>query len=573
MLSLKRWMYVAFMVVVVSSIFMIYSVNQERTKNIQIKNTHINEKPVTKEQLADMQMVDDVGIPSVRIFGDDEKALYRDIYQNVQQIFRNMHFRVTCGSESDSALNIEELVVFCDESVGKYVDLVQLGEFIADGGKVIFAAGLPEGNEESYLWSILGIREKSVRENKTHLRFEKPLFPVQAKEMVYDGYSASTWLSLRKEAEVYIRDADKGVPIMHTMEYEAGKSCLINGTFLADMRCSGLLTGAVGTLWENFIYPVMGTKTVFLDDFPTVTYVNDKLSMQLYGCSTETFVRDVVWRDFLGMSLRTDTPYTAGILTAAASDDSFPAAYGSLLASIGKSIMQYGGELVYETNYEKEDRVAVNHALLEAFSETFPAYQINGMAVLSEHFSEEMLHLSEHDRVRVVRGKLGWENAGFSDAGTTDYTMFPAATFGNQMEDGNLFALYSVLASYGMVSHVFDINQMIPRDEETASWEQDRRQLGIFEQKVLKQLSWLDKATLSETEEPLRSYLKLMYGWRTAGDTIFLDCSNMMQGQSFFFRTDDRIKSAEGLTYEEIGNGYYLLRVQQNNAVITMEEV
>ena len=38
MLSLKRWMYVAFMVVVVSSIFMIYSVNQERTKNIQIKN-------------------------------------------------------------------------------------------------------------------------------------------------------------------------------------------------------------------------------------------------------------------------------------------------------------------------------------------------------------------------------------------------------------------------------------------------------------------------------------------------------------------------------------------------------
>ena len=39
------------------------------------------------------------------------------------------------------------------------------------------------------------------------------------------------------------------------------------------------------------------------------------------------------------------------------------------------------------------------------------------------------------------------------------------------------------------------------------------------------------------------------------------------------FKTKDRIQSAKGVHYEEIGNGYYLLRVQQNNAVITMEGV
>ena len=45
------------------------------------------------------------------------------------------------------------------------------------------------------------------------------------------------------------------------------------------------------------------------------------------------------------------------------------------------------------------------------------------------------------------------------------------------MEDGNLFAVYSVLASYGMLSHVFDINEMIAKDEETASWEHDTYRL------------------------------------------------------------------------------------------------
>ena len=49
MLSLKRWMYVAFMVVTVSSIFILYSINQERTRNIQIKNTHISDNAAMAE--------------------------------------------------------------------------------------------------------------------------------------------------------------------------------------------------------------------------------------------------------------------------------------------------------------------------------------------------------------------------------------------------------------------------------------------------------------------------------------------------------------------------------------------
>lgn len=573
MLSLKRWMYVAFMVVTVSSIFILYSINQERTRNIQIKNTHISDNAAMAENTMKRMSIEEAHVPSVRIYGDDTKMIYQDIYQNVRQVFQNLHFRVTCGTEIDDAFDIKELVVFCDDSVGKYVDLAQLGDFTDDGGKVLFAAGLPEGNEDAYLWSILGIREKSIRENDNRLRFEKPLFPVQMEEMVYDGFSASTWLSLRGDAKVYIRSADSKVPILHTMVYGAGKSCLINGTFLADLRCSGLLTGAVGTLWDDFIYPVMGTKTVFLDDFPMITYVNDKLCMQLYGCSTEAFVRDVIWRDFLGMSLRTDTAYTSGILTAASLDERFPQINDSLFAAIGKSALQYGGELIYETDCDRQSGVFVNQAFLDAFLETFPAYQINGLAVLSDDFSQEIMQLPGHGSIRMVRGKLEWENAGFQADEEQAYTMFPAATYGNQMEDGNLFAVYSVLASYGMLSHVFDINEMIAKDEETASWEHDKKQLGIFEEKVLKQLSWLDRATLSQTELPVRSYLGLSYGWHRSGDTIFLDCSNMVRGQTFMFKTKDRIQSAKGVHYEEIGNGYYLLRVQQNNAVITMEGV
>ena len=112
MLSLKRWMYVAFMVVTVSSIFILYSINQERTRNIQIKNTHISDNAAMAENTMKRMSIEEAHVPSVRIYGDDTKMIYQDIYQNVRQVFQNLHFRVTCGTEIDDAFDIKELVVF-----------------------------------------------------------------------------------------------------------------------------------------------------------------------------------------------------------------------------------------------------------------------------------------------------------------------------------------------------------------------------------------------------------------------------------------------------------------------------
>ena len=50
-----------------------------------------------------------------------------------------------------------------------------------------------------------------------------------------------------------------------------------------------------------------------------------------------------------------------------------------------------------------------------------------------------------------------------------------------------------------------------------------------------------------------------------------MSCGSIARGQAFFCRTDNRIVDAEGLTFQEVGNGYYLLRVQDNDAAIVFE--
>lgn len=564
MLSWKRMLYVVLIVSVVSCVFMIYNINEERARHIKIRNVQGEEK-----EFVGACQVSGEEKPGVRLIGDEQKDIYKDIYRNTRQLFNNLHFTVIEETWLDAEkLDGEQLIVFCDDSLSSYTDLTELGAFIERGGKVILAAGLPEGYEDSYLWPLLGIREKSVRENYNRLSFEGSLMPLQFDEMVYDGYNVSTWMSIDGEAEVYVRDADKDVPLLYTCEYGKGRICLINGTFLADVRCMGLLTGALSVTEEDFIYPVLGTKTVFLDNFPMITYINDKACMKMYGCSTESFVRDVVWPGFQGMSLRTQTPYTSGVLAVASEEDSFPAINDSLFTTIGKSALQFEGELIYAANCEDTEKIFFNHQFIDEFEEVFRNYEIQGLALQSDYFTESMLEIPG-TRIRTVRTRLDGEGAGFSC--DKEYLEFPAATAGNSMEEGNLFAVTSVLASYGMVSHVFDINTLIAEDENTASWDRDKKQIDIFESEILQNVSWLEKRVLSQTGDDIRSYMNLEYGWKKEAGRVELKCSNMVKGQAFYYRTDEKITGAEGLTYEEIGNGYYLLRVFENHAVITME--
>lgn len=140
------------------------------------------------------------------------------------------------------------------------------------------------------------------------------------------------------------------------------------------------------------------------------------------------------------------------------------------------------------------------------------------------------------------------------------------------MEDGNLFAVCSVLGAYGMVSHVFDVDMLLASDENTAVWDLDKKQIGLFESEVLARVTWLEGRTLTQTGDDVRSYQDMDYGWTMTGSRIELDCSGAAKGQAFFFHTNSRIVDAEGLTYQDVGNGYYLLRIQENHGIITLEE-
>lgn len=566
MVSFKRFLHIILIIAVLGGIFLIYNINDSRPASVQTMSVLAMEREFTETM-----QVDEGEKPGVWIFGDPEEERCGEIYRNVLQFCEDIHLTVAGeGSPDIGGAKEQDLVIFCDASVSRYVDPAELEEFIAGGGRVILAAGLGDGEGDVLLWPAFGIRQKHPGDNYHDLVFEKPLLPLQPDWACrYDGDSGSDWIEAEAEASVYIRETGGGVPILYTYAYGNGRICLINGSFLADARCMGLLSGGIAALLPDFVYPVLGVKAVFLDNFPMLTPAEDELCERMYGYSAEGFLRDVLWPAFQGVSLRTNTFYTSSVLGEASSGESFVVADDAVFMTICKSALQFGGELVYAVNCPEAGEVVFNEDFIRRFSALFSSYIVQGLAMETDNFSPEMLDVPGGD-IRSVRGMLGSRDTRLS--WEESRVVFPAATAGNIMEEGNFFAVCSVLGAYGMVSHVFDVSMLITRDGNTPAWDSDKLQIGFFESEILARVPWLESRTLTQTEGDVRSYQGLDYGWTKNGSRVEFQCSGAVRGQAFFYHTEGRIADAEGLTYEDVGNGYYLLRIQENHGVIVLEE-
>lgn len=445
------------------------------------------------------------------------------------------------------------------------MDSAALKRFVGNGGKVFFAAGLSIKPDEN-IASLLQIKQKGRRKYDTEFSFVNPLFPVQPDDAFYDGGETAYQLKTGAGVTVFLEDKKEKTPLLYTCDFRKGKLCLLNGTFLSDMRYMGLLTGAVNAMQEDFLYPALGLKVVFLDHFPMSVFEDEEGLERVYGISVEGISKDIIWPLFQGMHLRNDAPYTASILAAAEDTAAFPTANPELFSTLGKSCLQFGGEQAYGADISGEKPALYDEKLTARMKEAFRGYQVASLTLSEDGSLPDPEPLGAD--ISFVRGSL--QNPALHFKSEDGMTVFPAATYGNDMENGNLFALYSTLSAYGIVSHVFDLHSLLAEKKTDAPWDLYKEELGLFESEILSRTHWLSGVTLSQTASAVQSYLQLDYAWEKENNVLRIEGSGMAKGQAFFYHTNASIESAQGLSFLEIGNGYYLIRMEENQGVIVL---
>lgn len=566
MLSIKRLAGILGITLFISIIFLAYILSDNSMKKLEIENTQ-----GSKSEIMEASTDWETAKASVCLVGEENQ-----IRENAEKWLSKAKIPYKKTEKIEAAVLEDAIYVFCQEKIEQCVNVRVLGDFINGGGKVLFAAGLSEGYTDSYLNPIIGIVEKGIRENYTEFSVEPGFLPFYQEQMKYPGFSASTWLKLRDDAEIYMKDAVKGVPILYSYLYGKGRSVVVNGDFLKDFSAAGMLAGALGILQGDFIYPVMGTKSVFLDNFPVAANADDSECMKRYGRSTEAFVRDKMWPVFEGMGVRNEMKYTSSILTAATGERSYPAVNDSLFYSISKSSLLYGGEVVFSGTFDNEGDLSFYEAFETGFSEIFPKYRIKGFSVLwGNPGTVNLEKLKErYPDVKVVRSYYEGDSKSrfVTDVEERDGLCFlPVISEGSSL-DASIWDLSMGISSMGLMSHRFDIDSMLGLSETTDTWEENQRNLEEFEKRVYQNTKWLESFTLSDMQMRIEGALSLEFQWEKQGSSIRLNTNHMAKGQCFYLRTPKEIASVKGAEYEKVAENYYLLRVQDLETNILFEE-
>ncbi|MFV0362711.1 MAG: DUF2194 domain-containing protein [Suipraeoptans sp.] len=567
MLSTKKLLMVLAPFAIISIIFAVYNRNEQKVKDIEVE-----ENRESNEALSEGSVNRDVGEYKFYVVGSDTKEIYKDILKNVKTLFDDLKIPYMIKDSIDAAeLNENTIIIFCDEIIRDYGDLQVIGDFISNGGRVVLAAGLSEGSTDAYMQPFYGITEKNSRFSAQNFYFTGEIFPLQFDDMTYSTYNMSTHISIREEANVYIEE-ESGVPIVYTYEFDDGNIGIINGTLLRDIKCSGVLTGIICNMLDDFVYPVVGVKMVYLDNLPVFSVLDDVTCIDMYGRNSESFIREVIWPTFTGFSLRTETPLTISLISQASSDEFFAEINTSLMATLTKEAMQYGGELAYASYCLEKDEIFNNEELISDYKEIFPRYDVSSLVIMGEEYSEENKAIIKTDIV-AIRGRLDSDNPElrFYSDGKYEHTM-PGATYGNHIIDENTFEIASVLAAYGYIAHTFDMSMLMSEDQSTPTWDERKKDISVFEEYILAEATYLTGSTLYDTRNEINSYTSIEYSWTINDNVLYIDADSFISNQPFYYKTNKKIVSAKGAAYEAIGNGYYMIRLIDTKAEIYLED-
>ncbi|MDF2473060.1 MAG: hypothetical protein K0R21_842 [Anaerocolumna sp.] len=344
MLSVKRLFQIIIIILLISVGLLFYNINSMN----KISAEAFGRMEELKQPLFEIQTLPE-SKEAFRflVVGEPSSTYESTVQTNILETLASMKVTYT-KKKSIVKENLREnpVLIFCVTDPGGAIELALLADFIEDGGKAIFAAGIPEYHTASYLYPIWGISEKGVLIASNEFHMFDNFMPYGEITFPYDGYNASTTLRLSEGANVYVEDLNRN-PIVYENLYEEGKVIVINGTLLDNKDSMGILCASVSKLVGEFLYPVTGTKTVILEDFPPSYLLDGRTNQRLYGRSGESFLRDILWPALLSYSSNYNMKYT-GIMYEILENGGTSYAYNSKLTSyLAQELYKYSGEIIY----------------------------------------------------------------------------------------------------------------------------------------------------------------------------------------------------------------------------------
>ncbi|MBS4196425.1 DUF2194 domain-containing protein [Lederbergia citri] len=472
-------------------------------------------------------------------------------------------------------------------------DFTILTDYVSHGGKMFFAIRPDIVETYESIHEMIGINESDPPYKDTFsVKIESDfLINSRGLQITDENLIWNSVLDISlKENSTVLASTDNMIPFLWSTPYGKGTFMVFNGTMLESEMNRGFIAGSLSYLNNNFIYPILNSKVVYIDDFPApFPDGTHDLIFRDYKTNTMSFFHKVWWPDMLKMAQEYDVKYTAGIIETYNDDVDGP--FNERLAEhnlkiFGRDLLKMGGELAahgynhqsltldqgqvvslgYTAWKDEKDMVASLQELNQFVQGIFQGYTLKTYIPPSNVLSEDgkkaikkaipsisniaSLHLPDDEGISYI------QEFEYSE----EYNEIPRLTSDYHYAQEVQWIVANGATLYGVFSHFIHPDDIL--DEERSgnkTWHEMSSSFRKMLKDVKEKYPWMKSQTASESTESLRSFQD--------AKVFFLQDEKIIQGYighfrgelDFILRSDKKIVDSLGCEVEKIDSNHYLV--------------
>lgn len=300
--SITVWTVIALMII---SVLLVFDGGRMR-----YDYTEAEIKALPASVIAEKKDRDD--IPRSCLLINDSRQEYNDIASthiaDVLDIMKVPYKAIDLAHDKVPAFKGFRTVVFSIQDLDQLGEsAIELSEYVADGGRVMFGQMPLSSTVFSYLQSFLGISEGVGKYTNIHGLIIKEGFMLGAEggfEFEW-GEEMPVAVSVgvdQSKADIWVESNDvQKVPLVWSADYGKGRWVVMNhGLFQKTSR--GLTCACYSLLEDCTVWPVINASAFFLDDFPSPVPMGDGIYIRRdYKRDISSFYSDIWLPDIIGM--------------------------------------------------------------------------------------------------------------------------------------------------------------------------------------------------------------------------------------------------------------------------------
>lgn len=560
--------------------------------NFQNENHAVDEKIISSEPVA------------VRYDTDDRVAVYYDakdegsvlLLNNVKRILTDTKKRYEIF-DINGQREIQKgypMSLICFESLDKIQYLGDAIDTLVNGESLVFLVAPEDNAGFSRVSRKLGFLEYGGPVVEEGISFDGKLFPGNASDKIYadEVMNFSIPATLNEDCQVFMLSGDSH-PLLWRNPAGRGWIVVYNGSMLRDKMMVGVINRILAIARETYVYPVINSKVVFLDDFPAPasTEYFDEIK-KLYRKTIKEFYSEVWWPKMLGLAKQYNVKYTA-VMIDTYNDRTKPpfededAINKNELIIMGREIIGSGGELgLHGYNHQsltldtrksdyfgysrwgsEKDMEAALRVTKKKLDEAFPNYEFNTYVPPSNVMGDEGIKALKtvFPGINVIASVYYEDTERLSYAQNFEYTSqkiinLPRFSAGYYYGDSNRMAVLNGISAYGVISHFIHPDDFM--DEERSEGKGWLEQLDSYEnllREADRNFGYLRAQTASEAASEVAKYIGLDYSTDYGESEIRVRTNAKKFPMFMMLHSEKPLGVSSNCVYKPIGDADYIV--------------